>query len=75
MKSEHNLEYSEILRESNILIAAGNETSATAMTNRMFLRIRKPRVLSALCAKLDPIMLAQPTPAAPFSTVKDPPSL
>lgn len=70
----HNLDYSEILRESNILIAAGNvrharcpctidfsnswqDTSATAMTNAMYLLIRNPRVMAKLRAELDPVML------------------
>ncbi|KAL2009213.1 hypothetical protein VTN00DRAFT_7407 [Thermoascus crustaceus] len=55
---EINLDYSEILRESNIFIAAGNDTSATGMTNAMYLLISNPRVTAKLREELEPVMAA-----------------
>lgn len=69
--SEHNLEYSEILRESNIMIAAGNDTSATAMTNVLFLLIRNPRVMAKLREELDPVMPKDGDGAFDYEQVKD----
>jgi cytochrome P450 len=55
-EKEHGLEYSEILRESNIMIAAGNDTSATAITNVLFLLLQTPRTLQKLREELDPLV-------------------
>jgi cytochrome P450 len=51
-----NLNFDEMLKEANVLFAAGSDTSATAMTNVLYLLIKNPRVLAKLREEIDPIL-------------------
>jgi cytochrome P450 len=50
------LGFEEMLKEANVLFAAGSDTSATAMTNAIYLLIKNPRVMAKLREELDPVL-------------------
>lgn len=86
---KEDLDYSEVLRESNIFIAAGNvseqqenfafltdvnrneDTSATAITNTLFLLLKNPQVLARLREELDKVPLKEDNGVFHYDEAKD----
>jgi cytochrome P450 len=64
------LDFDEMLKEANVLFAAGSDTSATAMTNVLYLLIKNPRVMAKLREELDPILDSNSFPVPTFTQVQ-----
>lgn len=60
----------ELEKEAGVMINAGSDTTATAMTHCLYFLIRHPRVLAKLREELDAALGAQTT-AARYEQVKD----
>jgi cytochrome P450 len=64
----------ELEKEAGVMINAGSDTTATAMTHCLYFLVRNPMVLGRLRAELEPVLGSQNT-AARYEQVKDLPYL
>lgn len=71
---ELGLPFNELLTESNVILNAGSDTTATAMTNLLYLLMKDKRVLDKLRKELDGA-LPSGVVIPPYEDVKDLPYL
>ncbi|PYH79468.1 cytochrome protein [Aspergillus uvarum CBS 121591] len=70
----HNLEWGEVVAEVSIMINAGSDTTAIALSNVMFLLLRHPHCLQKLREEVDEV-LEEEEVVAPYDKVKHLPYL
>lgn len=65
----NNLEWGEIVAEVGLMVNAGSDTTAIAVSNTMFLLLKNPKCLAKLRAELDEVMDSDEV-VAPYDKVK-----
>ena len=63
------LPFRELMQEAGVMLNAGSDTTATAMTNCLYQLIRHPHVMRKLLEEIDPILGSQST-IADYDQVK-----
>lgn len=71
---ELDLPFEELVTESNVILNAGSDTTATAMTNLLYSLIKNPKVMQNLRTELDGA-LSKEDNIPPYDQVKDLPYL
>ncbi|KAH8690309.1 cytochrome P450 [Talaromyces proteolyticus] len=65
----NNMEFGEIVAEVSIMMNAGSDTTALAMTNAMFLLLRNPKCLAKLREELDTVLDSEDV-VAPYDKIR-----
>jgi cytochrome P450 len=71
----NNMEFGEVVAEISIMMNAGSDTTAIAMSNAMFLLLKNPQCLAKLRDEIDTVLDEEDDAVAPYDKVRHLPYL